>query len=251
MKRLLKTYAYSIGILILLQSNVYADEVFTYRPPTATFSGEGALILPPSNALDINGAGTIEFWVSAQWEGELAYDPGLIVYTGLKGPRFAIHMAANAKGVGVYAGEYFEGVQYDFSDGALHYVAIITTGDFIDIYIDGDYQKTLEYGFADLPAETFSIGAYENRAAFIGEIGQVRIWDEPIDQDVLNQFSLMPLLAEGEGAHPDINSLVAMSTFANPNSNGFLVIEEEGEPNLTEDIDLNFDDGEMPIVDAN
>lgn len=246
MIRLIQLLALSMCILIMFQAR--AEEALDYRPPTASFSGGGALLLPYANVLNINGAGTIEFWVSAQWEGKLEYDPGIIAYVGSEGPRFAIHMASNAKGIGIYAGQYYEGVQYDFTDGALHYVAIVTTGDFIDIYIDGDFQRTLGYGFADLPANTFSIGSYSDRAPFIGEIGQVRIWDEPLDQDILNTFSLRPLLAEGPDVHPNITSLVAMSTFANSNSNGFMVVEGQDEPNLTERIDQNFDDGVMTPV---
>jgi len=248
MIRLIQVLALSLSLLVFLQAK--AEDALDYRPPTASFSGKGALLLPFANVLNINGAGTIEFWVSAQWEGKLEYDPAIIAYAGPEGPRFAVHLASNAKGIGIYAGEYFEGVQYDFTDGALHYVAIVTTGDFIDIYIDGIFQRTLGYGFADLPATTFSIGSYSDRAAFIGEIGQVRIWNEPIDQDTLNKFALIPLLAQGPDAHPDIQALVAMSTFANPNSNGFMVVEGEGEPNLTERVDQNFDDGVMTPVKA-
>ncbi len=246
MIRLIQVLALSMSLLIIFP--VKAEEVLDYRPPTASFSGKGALLLPFANVLNINGAGTIEFWVSAQWEGKLEYDPGIIAYVGSGGPRFAVHMASNAKGIGIYAGQYYEGVKYDFTDGALHYVAIITTGDFIDIYIDGDFQRTLGYGFADLPASSFSIGSYSDRAPFIGEIGQVRIWNEPLDQDTLNKFSLMPLVADGPDVHPDIQALVAMSTFANPNSNGFMVVEGEGEPNLTERVSENFDDGVMTAV---
>ncbi len=219
-----------------------AEEPFA--PVMATFGGEGSLVLPPATALSINGSGTIEFWVVAQWNGELDYDPAVIAYSGPKGARFAIHIAGNRQGLGVYAGQYFDGVPFDFSDGQAHYVAITTVGDSIDVYIDGQHRATLGYGFADVPASTFSVGSIGNSSPFIGQIGQVRIWDEPLDQDVLNYFSWRPIETQGPNAHPDIEALVGASTFGNTESSGFIFVGDDDDINTTAEIP-EFDDSDF------
>jgi concanavalin A-like lectin/glucanase superfamily protein len=233
MKYILRiTFALMLSSASLLSGETFAQSN-QYIPITANFTGKGALVMPPSPALDINGAGTIEFWVAPQWEGELTYDPAIIAYTGPKGPRFSVHMSANKRGIGVYAGTFYDGVNYDFSDGALHHVAIVTIADSLDIYIDGALQDSFGFGFADLPATDFSVGSIGNFSPFVGQIGQVRIWDEPIDPDTLINFALKPIVAEGPDAHPDIDALVGASTFGNPETSGFFFVGEPDDENLT------------------
>lgn len=245
MNNLLKLSA--CAALMLSSPATAQSEQEAFAPVMATFSGEGSLIVPPASALSINGAGTIEFWVAARWNEELDYDPAVIAYSGPKGARFAVHIAGNRQGLGVYAGEYFEGVSFDFSDGQSHYVAIVTVGDSIDVYIDGQYRTTLGYGFADLPATTFSVGSIADLSPFVGLIGQVRIWDEPLDQDVLNYFSWRPIETEGDNAHPDIDSLVGASTFGNLDSSGFVFVGDDDEINITAEVP-DFDDSDLIAV---
>lgn len=217
--------ALSLGVPVVAQTQ--------FRPVTATFTGKSALLLPPAIALDINGAGTIEFWVAARWDGDLGYDPGLIAYSGPKGPRFAIHMQADAKALGIYAGSNYQAVPYDFSDGSLHYVAVVNVAATILVYVDGQERAVLGFGYADLPATDFSIGSISKLSPFIGEIGQIRIWKEPLDVDVLNRFSLAAIEASGPNAHPFIDSLVGASMFANPETGGFVIVGSTEESNTT------------------
>jgi hypothetical protein len=228
------------GLLTMALSLALSDPTFAqqqpYAPLTADFSGNGALALPYANALDINAAGTIEFWVSAQWEGTLDYDPAIIAYAkpGRLGPRFAIHMLADTKGLGVYAGTNYQVVPFDFSDAALHYVALVNAANTILVYVDGNLRATLGFGYANVPASEFSVGSIGRFSPFVGEIGQVRIWDEPLDQDVLNRFSLRPIESTGLNAHPNLDALVGVSTFGNPETGGFVIVGSADEPNLTE-----------------
>ena len=205
-----------------------------YEPIVANFNGQGALAMPPNPSLDINGSGTIEFWVSAKWSGDLDYDPAIMGYSGPQGPRFSFHIAGDKSGLGVYAGQYYDGVAFDFSDGLLHFVAITTLGDTTDIYIDGVYQDTLGFGFADLPADSFTIGSVGDFSPFIGEIGQVRIWSEPVEVEVLRYFAKRPLGVAGQYPHPDLENLTGISAFGNPETGGFIFIGDEDLPNLTE-----------------
>lgn len=213
-----------------------------FAPVMAEFSGQGALLLPPMPALDINGAGTIELWMAAKWGEDPGYDPALIAYVGPKGARFAAVITGNRQALGVYAGTNYAEVAFDFSDAALHHIALISMGDTIHVMIDGEIQGILDYGFATLPVNSFSIGAMGKYSPFIGDIGQVRIWDEPIDPDVLIQYSWRQIAETGPDAHPDINALVGVSAFANPETGGFIFVGSPDDPDVATASDAAVDD---------
>ena len=206
-----------------------------YQPIVARFDGSGAIAMPANEALDINGLGTIEFWVSAKWQGELEYDPAVMGYSGPQGPRFAVHIAGDKSGLGLFAGAFYDGVAFDFSDGLLHHVALVTIGDTTDIVIDGVYQDTLGFTFAEVPAESFTIGAIGEFSPFIGEIGQVRIWSTPVEIEVLRYFSLAPLTTQGAYPHPDLEFLTGISAFGDPSTGGFIFIGDPELKNMTAD----------------
>lgn len=204
-----------------------------FAPVMATFTGKSAKSYAPSPALDINGYGTIEFWVAAKWTQNPGYDPAVMAYFGPKGARFAIYVTGDAKALGVQAGPYYDKVAFDFSDGALHHVALTTIGETILVMIDGEVQpEALKFGFGDFAPKAFSIGAAGTSSPFIGQIGQIRIWDEPIDPDVLIAFSWKALGAEAPDAHPDIDALVGVSAFGNPETGGFVFQGEPDDPEL-------------------
>lgn len=213
-----------------------------FAPVMAEFSGQSALLLPPMPALDINGAGTIELWMAARWPQDPGYDPALIAYVGAKGARFAAVVTGDRQALGVYAGANYAEVVFDFSDAALHHIALISMGDAIHVMIDGELQGILDYGFATLPVNSFSIGAMGKFSPFIGEIGQVRIWDEPIDPDVLIQYSWREITESGPDAHPDIDALVGVSAFANPETGGFIFVGSPDDPEAAAASDAAIDD---------
>ncbi|MGB3472509.1 MAG: LamG-like jellyroll fold domain-containing protein [Erythrobacter sp.] len=214
-----------------------------YIPLMFPFTGQEGLLLPTAEALELQGSGTIEFWVSAKWSQPLDYDPVIMAYTGPQGTRFSFNIAGDKSGFGVAAGEFYDGVAFDFSDARPHHVAVITVGDTIEVYIDGQLMDVLGYTFAQMPVDRFTIGSIAGYSPFIGEIGQVRIWDEPLELDVLTSFSMRPLAAEGPDAHPDIDSLVGMSAFGNPQTRGFIFVGDPVEPNVT----FEFSPPEPPL----
>ncbi|MBK8629297.1 MAG: LamG domain-containing protein [Sphingomonadales bacterium] len=185
-----------------------------YAPVMASFDGKDALVLSPSPALDINGFGTIEFWVAAKWTSDPGYDPAIMGYSGPKGARFALHITRDATALGIQAGPYYETVDFDFSDRKLHHVAITTIGETISVMIDGELQDTLGFGFANVPVTSFSIGSVGRFSPFVGDIGQVRIWDEPVDPDILVNFSWRAIEGEGRMRIPIWNRLSASARLA-------------------------------------
>lgn len=245
MKRFSKNLLLPFAALCLAMPNMASAQEPQFEPVMASFSGHGSLILPGMPALDINSYGTIEFWVAAKWSADPGYDPAILSYTGARGPRFAVVITGDKQQLGVYAGRNYATVPFDFSDGEIHYVALTTLGDSIAVMIDGEIQAELDFGFANVPANSFSIGSMGRFSPFIGEIGQVRIWDEPIDPDVLIDFSWKEIAAEGPGAHPDIASLVGISAFANPETGGFIFVGDPDDPEIATATDVAFDDREF------
>jgi len=203
-----------------------------FMPLMATFTGKEALVLSPTPSLDINGFGTVEFWVQAGWTGDAGYDPAIMGYSGSSGARFGIYLTRDAQALGIQAGPYYDTIDFDFSDGQLHYVALSVIDDTISVMIDGELQDTLGFGFADLPGTSFSIGSIGRFSPFIGRIGQVRIWDEPIEPDTLVNFSWREIAADGPGAHPDIDALVGVSAFGNPETGGFVFVGDPDDPEI-------------------
>ena len=225
-----------------------APEQRPYAPVMAQFGGQGGLLLPPMPALDISNYGTIEFWVATRWTANPGYDPAVMALTGPKGARFAVLISGDRKALGVWAGANYAAVPFDFSDNAQHFVALTVIADSITVMIDGEIVGTLPYGIADLPANRFSVAAMGRFSPFIGDIGQVRIWDEAIDPDVLVQFAARPLAATGRGAHPDIDALVGISSFGNPETGGFIFAGDPDDPELATATLAPIDDSDLGLA---
>ena len=102
---------------------------------------------------------------------------------------------------------------------------------------------------ANLPANELSIGSLGGYSPFIGEIGQIRFWDEPIDPETLVDFAWKPLASDGPNAHPDIAALVAVSTFGNPETGGFLFFAPADDVDITTAADDAIDDSDLGLDD--
>lgn len=234
------------GLSTLAAAPLHAQEE-AYAPVMLTFDGTDALSYVPSSAMDIDGAGTMELWVRAAWQTNPGYDPAIMSYQGPTGPRVALVVTGDAKALGVFAGRFYETIPFDFADGQLHHIALTFLADETLVMIDGEVRATLGFGMADLPADLFTIGALGEYSPFIGEIGQIRIWDEPIDPDVLVNFAWRPIASEGPDTHPDIASLAGVSTFANPETGGFVFISPSDDANVTGQLDDAVDDTELEL----
>jgi hypothetical protein len=216
-----------------------------FAPVMLPFDGTDALSYAAPSALDIDGAGTIELWVRAGWQANPGYDPAILSYQGATGARIAVLVTGDAQALGVFAGPYYAKVPFAFSDGQLHHVALTLLADETLVMIDGEVRDTLAFGMADLPADTFSIGALGDYSPFIGDIGQIRIWDEPIDPEVLVNFAWRPMAATGPDAHPDIDALVGVSAFGNPETGGFVFVGPSDDADITAADSDAVDDAEL------
>lgn len=220
-----------------------------FAPIMLAFDGKDALSYAPSSSIDIDGAGTVEMWVKATWQGDPGYDPAILSYQGPTGPRLAAVLTSDAKALGVFANKYYATIPFDFSDGQLHHIALTLLADQTIVMIDGEVRDTLGFGMANLPANELSIGSLGGYSPFIGEIGQIRFWDEPIDPETLVDFAWKPLASDGPNAHPDIAALVAVSTFGNPETGGFLFFAPADDVDITTAADDAIDDSDLGLDD--
>jgi hypothetical protein len=202
-----------VGLLVALfiSDNVWSQST---PPPVARFDGSAQLSFPADLSLDFSDYGTVEFWVSATWE-QLDYDPTILSYLGPQGPRFAFIIMGDRQGIGMLAGDQWDAVEYDFSDGLMHHVAFVVLGDETDVFIDGQYQSTLAVTIADLPASGLHLASFNGSyAGFPGALADLRIWDAPLDGDDINVYRKFDISSEEGLGHPMIDSLVGVGYFS-------------------------------------
>lgn len=183
-----------------------------YVPDVIELDGSDSLAFPPDASLTITGGGTIEFWVGADWQEDPGYDPVVLSNAGAEGPLYLIALLRGRDGLAFAAGDRVEELPYDFSDGTMHFVAVIDFGDATEVMVDGYLVGTLDFGFADLPSSGLWIGSADDTGSmFMGAIAALRIWDIPVAPEDLIDFSQADI--DGDPPHPDLDFLVALSGF--------------------------------------
>ncbi len=92
------------------------------------------LLLDVASGLDFQGGvsltmsppATLEFWVAATWIEEPAYDPCLFSLEGEDGVAYSVHVQADRRAIGLYAGGGYAALPFDFSDGRMHSVTLVS-----------------------------------------------------------------------------------------------------------------------------
>lgn len=202
-----------LPLMLLLSSAVTIAE--GYRPPAAKLDGNLSASFPDDVSLNFKRFGTVEFWVAAKWDN-LDYDPAIVSYLGNLGPRFAILMPADKKGIGMMVDQKWEVAPFDFSDGKMHHVAFIMIDSRTSVFVDDELVSIMPVGIADLPAHSLSIGSFNGRdAGFVGVLAGLRIWDSAVDPDDIAAYKLVDLASQKGAEHPSLDTLVGTSDFAN------------------------------------
>lgn len=184
-----------------------------YIPDVIELDGSNGLSFPPDPALTLTGGGTIEFWVAPGWENDPGYDPVIISNIGENGPSYLVAMLPDKQGLVFYAGDKRMEAPFDFTDGQMHFVAIVDLGDTTTVLIDSSLVAQGEIPFAGLPSSGFWIGSSDGeRFPFIGAVAGLRIWDIPLDPYDLIEFAMKDI-EQPSVSHPDIDSLVGISRF--------------------------------------
>lgn len=226
-----------------------ADQQTDGGPVMAQFSGSDDYRYPASSALDISGAGTIEFWVQPGRKSDPGYDPAVLSYQGTFGARLAVLISSDAKALIINAGEVTKNVAFDFVDGQMHHIALTFIAETLTVMIDGEVRDTLDLAMANLPVDTFSIGSLGGASPFIGSIGQIRFWDEPVDPDTLLRFAWPADPSSQSEPHPNMDALVGMSAFDNPATGGFVFIGDTAGITASTAKDAPFDESGLDPED--
>jgi|GEM_PF-1238198 len=177
---------------------------------------ETLLNYPAHYSLELDGLATIEFLVRPEWIEVPDFDPVILSALGSTGARYGILMTREQDGIGLFSGNDWDYIPFDFTDGKSHHVAFIMQGDLTDVYVDGEFQGGLDQGVAeDVGVTTFHIGSLDGaNNLFKGQLGVLRIWDTAVDPDDLEVFQTKSILNTSETTHPDLELLVAYSEFA-------------------------------------
>lgn len=208
----MKTSASVLTIImyLFLATSVIAGE---YTPDIIEFDGTNNLSFPPDSALTLNGGGTIEFWVAPDWQKTPDYEPVILSNTGELGPSYLVTMLQDKLGVAVYAGDNRLEAPFDFTDGQMHFVAIVDLGDELNVLIDNLLVATGRMTFVDLPSSGFWIGTSDGENfPFVGAVAGMRIWDTPLDPYTLIEFAMQDIETPSAD-HPDLDFLIGVSRF--------------------------------------
>lgn len=194
-----------------LASAAFANPV----PPAMVEFTDGATFTYEADPqLDLSEAGTIEFWVGPSWTNEPDYDPVIVASNGPEGPSYLIAMLRGRDGLALVSGEDEAVVAYDFTDSALHHIAIVQLSEGSAVYIDGRLVGALDVGFKSLPASGLWVATSDGtNQPFQGAIGGLRFWGTALEQDVLVEFAMHSPF-DASNPHPAIEHLRAAGDFA-------------------------------------
>jgi hypothetical protein len=220
----------------LAQANPMA--AVTDDPQTAKFTATSSLTFPGESSLELSDVSTIELWVKPGWTS-LKYDPVLLSATSDGTPRYAIVMTADKQSIGLYSRDDWDYTEFDFADGKAHHVAFVNQGDLTDVYIDGELHDTITQPIADIPVRTFHIGSVNGTLnPFVGELSEIRLWDTALEEDDIVSFQRVHILSKTGLTHPDLDSLVGVSDFANKARGFTLMNNVSAQAELLEDLAL-------------
>ena len=186
-----------------------------YTPDVLEVSKTGPLAFEPQDKLELSEGGAIEFWVAAEWSADPGYDPPVIINIGPQGILYQVSILRDRDGL-VFANADDEDVFIaDFSDGALHHVALNIMEDGVEVYVDGALVGSTELLPLNLPSAGLFVGGLgtEESVSLEGAIAQLRFWSEPLEQDEIVDFRLRDVLDAAGGDHPAAEFLVAQSDF--------------------------------------
>lgn len=210
-----------LTVLAAIPTAVHGE---SYVPDVAEFDGSNALTFAPAEQLDLAGGGTLEFWVAPDWTADPGYDPVIVCNAGPEGPSYLVAMLRDRDGLAFATGAEEDVVTFDFSDGQMHHVAMVSLEDGTAFFIDGQLAGLSELVIEDLPSVGLWVGSIDGENnQFQGAVAGLRVWDTVVVQEALVNFAMQDVF---DGDHPDLAALAAMSDFAS----GELLLVDAAEP---------------------
>lgn len=208
---------------------VYAD----YTPDVAEFDSTNTLRFASNPVLSLVNGGTIEFWVAPAWEDDPGYAP-VIVSNVPEGsaPVYEISLTGAKDALGIQAGDQYGRITFDFSDGAMHHVAISDYMDSIYVMIDGAIVGAVQMSFLDSAGTDLWIGAGDgNGRPFAGAIAALRVWEGALPLEAIAEYALRDP-HDAAAPHPSLDTLLAESDFQNNDLMVVPIVRVDLDPDL-------------------
>ncbi len=227
--KLVKSSAFAVAVAISAASAPVSAQA-PYATDIAEFDGSNAFAFPASASFEFVQGGTIEFWAAADWRSDPGYDPVAISNTGPDGPSYLVAINGDRSGLVVQSGINTQVAPFDFSDGKLHHVAIVDTGEEIFVMIDATVTGVFDQSFSNNRSTGFWVGtANGTDAPYIGAIGGLRLWRVALDPLSLAEYARRDI-NDRDSPHPDLEFLMAESSF----QDGTIFVEPAAETEIEE-----------------
>ena len=92
--------------------------------------------------------------------------------------------------IGLFDGQGYESVPFDFSDGQYHHVAMVTRGTTTEIVIDGTSVGEIGVGYGGATGQPFHVGSSDGEQDFlIGAVWALRVWNRALTKVAIGELS--------------------------------------------------------------
>jgi hypothetical protein len=233
-----------LALLLALPGAAQEEEEVTEITPLI-LDGLTTLEVEASPGLELGDASTIEFLIATAWDEEdaVAEYPAVLgrrePYEGDEAGGFAaatqysVHITPDRQAIGLFDGERFASVPFDFSDGKLHHVALVTKAGRTAIYVDREVQGTLELGLGEASDLSLHVGSSDGGSElFMGVIPSVRLWRNALTAEQVG--AIADVLGAPDDADVDLDGLAAYADFTGEEPEIVVLEETEALPALPE-----------------
>ncbi len=161
--------------------NVTVTAPLTISP--LPFNGTNQFVSIPANPAFEFTTGTIEMSVKPDWApgSHGGANPCLIAERSFSGTRYSIHFRNDLSGIGIWNGEGWQTVNYNFARGEWAHVACVMTTSNTSFYVNGVFigQTTngINTNINDLDLTLGNSVPAPGDEAFEGSVNEVRIWN--------------------------------------------------------------------------
>lgn len=185
-----------------------------YVPDTIVLDGTNTLRFASDPLLSLVNGGALEFWVAPDWTEDPGYGP-VLLSNHAQQPVWEISLTGARDALGIQAADQYVTFDYDFTDGAMHHVAIVDTIDQLVVMIDGSVLGAAAMSFADDAGQDLWVGASNGNARpFRGALAAVRVWEGAQPLESLTEYALRDPY-DPQAPHPSLDALLAQSDFGN------------------------------------
>ncbi|MGC3966615.1 MAG: MAC/perforin domain-containing protein [Pirellulales bacterium] len=124
---------------------------------------------------------------------------------------FSLLTDASRKRIGISDGRRTQWSTVDLSDGDFHHLAIVTSKDISEIYLDDKYVGYIPAGYGPSASLPFELGGVrEGFSPFTGEIAALRMWSSPLSAQELSELKFY---GPPPPSHRRFSDLTAASLF--------------------------------------